>query len=470
MTERLYLRHAQAIATVDAAHSEFRDGALLTEGNRILQVGTTTDVDAWIAAHPDKAPTKIVDAHGCVIVPGMVNCHHHMYQTLTRSIGTAKGLKLFDWLKMLYRVWGHLTPEAVHVSTQIALAELMLSGATTVADHLYLYPNGCTLDDEIAAAQTMGIRFHPTRGSMSVGESAGGLPPDSLVEDEAFILAESQRLIERYHDPEPLSMLRIGLAPCSPFSVSGDLMRSSARLARSYQHVGLHTHLAETLDEERYCLELFGMRPLAYAESVEWLGPDVWFAHMVHPSTDEIGKMAHTCSGVCHCPSSNMILASGIAPVRQMVDAGVRVGLGVDGSASNDGNHMLGEARQAMLLQRVGWPGFESNADRFSAREALALATTGGARTLGRDDIGSLEPGKAADFVAFRIDGLAHAGAQGDPVAALLTCAPAPAWLSVINGKVVIEGGELKGVDLPRLIERHNALSLQMMQKAGVVS
>ncbi len=470
MTERLYLRHAQAIATVDDAHTEFRDGALLTEGQRILMVGTTADVDAWIAAHPDKAPTKTVDAHGCVIVPGMVNCHHHMYQTLTRSIGTAKGLKLFDWLKMLYRVWGHLTPEAVHVSTQIALAELMLSGATTVADHLYLYPNGCTLDDEIVAAQAMGIRFHPTRGSMSVGESAGGLPPDSLVEKEDFILAESQRLIERYHDAEPLSMLRIGLAPCSPFSVSGDLMRESARLARSYWHVGLHTHLAETLDEERYCIELFGMRPLAYAESVEWLGPDVWFAHMVHPSTDEIGKMAHTCSGVCHCPSSNMILASGIAPVRQMVDAGVRVGLGVDGSASNDGNHMLGEARQAMLLQRVGWPGFESNADRFSAREALALATTGGAKTLGRDDIGSLEPGMAADFVAFRIDGLAHAGAQGDPVAALLTCAPTSAWLSVINGKIVIEDGQLKGIDLPRLIERHNELSLQMMQKAGVIA
>ena len=470
MTERLLLRHARAIATVDAAQTEFRDGALLTEDNRILMVGTTADVDAWIAARPDKAPTRTIDASGCVIVPGMVNCHHHMYQTLTRSIGTAKGLKLFDWLKMLYRVWGHLTPEAVHVSTQIALAELMLSGATTVADHLYLYPNGCMLDDAIHAAKIMGVRFHPTRGSMSVGESAGGLPPDSLVEKEDAILADSQRLIELHHDSEPLAMLRIGLAPCSPFSVSGDLMRESARLARSYFHVGLHTHLAETLDEERYCLELFGMRPLDYAESVEWLGPDVWFAHMVHPSTEEIGKMAHTCSGVCHCPSSNMILASGIAPVRQMVDAGVRVGLGVDGSASNDGNHMLGEARQAMLLQRVGWPGFESNADRFSAREALALATTGGARTLGRDDIGSLEPGMAADFVAFRIDGLAHAGAQGDPVAALLTCAPAQAWLSVINGKVVVDGGKLTGIDLPRLIERHNEISLEMMQKAGVVA
>ncbi len=468
MTDRLYVKHARAIATVDAAQREIADGAILTEGQRIVKIGSSAELDAWLAQHPQHAPTRTIDASGCVITPGLVNCHHHMYQTLTRAIGTGKGLKLFDWLKMLYRVWGHLTPEGVHVSTQLALAELLLSGATTVADHLYLYPNGCRLDDAIDAARQMGVRFHPTRGSMSVGESAGGLPPDSLVEDERAILAESQRLIEQFHDDTDFSMLRMGLAPCSPFSVSGDLMRESARMARSYRRVGLHTHLAETLDEERYCVDLFGMRPVDYAESVEWLGPDVWFAHMVHPSEQDIGKLAHTCSGACHCPSSNMILASGIAPVRRMVDAGVRVGLGVDGSASNDGNHMLGEARQAMLLQRVGWPGFESQADRFSAREALALATAGGARTLMRDDIGSLEEGKAADFVAFRIDGLAHAGGQGDPVAALLTCSPAPAWLSVINGEVVVEDGQLKGIDLPRLVERHNDLSMAMLQKAGM--
>ena len=468
MTERLYVKHAAVLATVDAGQREIRDGALLTEGNRILQLGTTAELDAWIAQHPAQAPTRTINAKGCVITPGLVNCHHHMYQTLTRSIGTAKGLALFDWLKMLYKVWAGLTPEAVHVSTQIALAELLLSGATTVADHLYLYPNGCRLDDEIVAAQAMGIRFHPTRGSMSVGESAGGLPPDNLVEKEPDILLESQRLIDTWHDPEPLSMLRMGLAPCSPFSVSADLMRESARLARSHRHVGLHTHLAETLDEDRYCVEKFGMRPLDYAESVDWLGPDVWFAHMVHPNDADISKMAHTCSGVCHCPSSNMILASGIAPVRAMTDAGVRVGLGVDGSASNDGNHMLGEARQAMLLQRVGWPGFESDASRFSAREALKLATAGSARTLAREDIGSLEIGKAADFAAFRIDGLAHAGAQGDLVAALMTCSPALAWLSVINGKVVVEEGRLPGVDLPRLIEEHNRLSHGMLVKAGL--
>jgi 8-oxoguanine deaminase len=470
MTEqRLYLRHADVLATVDPQGREIADGALLTDGPRILKIGTTTELDAWIAADPARAPTRTIDLRGCVVTPGLVNCHHHMYQSLTRAIGTGRGLKLFDWLKMLYRVWAGLTPEGVHVSTRTALAELLLSGATTVADHLYLFPNGCRLDDEIDAAVGMGVRFHPTRGSMSVGESAGGLPPDALVEREDFILADSQRLVERWHDPEPLSMLRMGLAPCSPFSVSTDLMRQSAALARSYRRVGLHTHLAETLDEDRYCRELFGMNPLDYAESVGWLGPDVWFAHMVHPGADGIAKMAHTCSGVCHCPSSNMILASGIAPVRAMIDAGVRVGLGVDGSASNDGNHMLGEARQAMLLQRVGWPGFESDAARFSAREALQLATIGGARTLGRaDDIGSLEEGKAADIVAFRVDRLAHAGGQGDALAALLTCSPAGAWLSVINGRVVVDGAQLVGVDLPSLVREHNAVSRQLLVKAGL--
>jgi len=338
-----------------------------------------------------------------------------------------------------------------------------------VADHLYLFPNGSRLDDEIDAARELGVRFHPTRGSMSVGQSQGGLPPDDLVEREDAILRDSLRVIEQFHDPRPLSMLRVGLAPCSPFSVSADLMRQSARLARAHPKVGLHTHLAETLDEERYCLQLFKQRPIDYAESVEWLGADVWFAHMVHPSKDDIRKIAHTCSGVCHCASSNMILASGIAPVREMVDAGVRVGLGVDGSASNDGNHMLGEARQAMLLQRVGWPGFESQSSRMSAREALELATRGGAAMLARDDIGSLEPGKAADFVAFRVDGIEHAGAQFDPVAALLTCAPGRAWLSVINGRIVVDEGRLKNVDLGPLIEQHNAISGRMLVAAGLM-
>jgi cytosine/adenosine deaminase-related metal-dependent hydrolase len=371
-------------------------------------------------------------------------------------------------LKALYPVWAELDPEAIHVSTQIALAELMLSGATTVADHLYLFPNGARLDDSIVAAREMGVRFHATRGSMSVGESQGGLPPDRVCESEAAILADSQRLIEAHHDAGRFAMTRIALAPCSPFSVSADLMRQSAALARSFNGVHLHTHLAETMDEERYCVARFGMRPIAYAQSLGWLGPDVWFAHMVHPSPEEIALLGATRSGVCHCPHSNMILASGIAPVPQMQAAGVRVGIGVDGSASGDGNHLLGEARQAMLLQRVGWPGFESRADRFSARAALELATLGGAAVLGRDDIGALVPGMAADVVGFRVDDLAHAGARGDPVAALLTCAPQNAWFSLIDGRVRVEAGKLvAGIDLPVLIERHNRISAGMLARAG---
>ena len=469
-SQRLLIHDADVVVTMNATRDELPRSSVLIDGNQILKLAPAADIHAWIAADPaQRQPHQTINARGCVVLPGLVNCHHHLYQTLTRAIGTGRGRGLFDWLKLLYPVWGEMDPEAVHVSTQIGLAELLLSGATTVADHLYLFPNGCRLDDEIAAAQAMGVRFHPTRGSMSVGESQGGLPPDRVVEREAAILADSQRVIETFHDPAPRSMLRIGLAPCSPFSVSADLMRESARLARSYTRVGLHTHLAETLDEERYCLEKFGQRPLDYAESLDWLGDDVWFAHMVHPSDADLGKLAHHCSGVCHCATSNMILASGIAPVRQMLDRGVRVGLGVDGSASNDGNHMLGEARQAMLLQRVGWPGFESHADRLSARAALELATLGGAKVLQRDDIGSLAPGMAADLVAFRVDDLGHAGALGDPVAALLTCAPGTVWLSVINGRIVVENGVLSGVDLPTLIQRHNTASMAMLKKAGLI-
>jgi cytosine/adenosine deaminase-related metal-dependent hydrolase len=460
----LLLSGAEVLVTHDDAGREIRDGALLLRGGWIERVGSRAELAAWIAEAPaERGPDRTIDVRGCVLLPGLINGHHHLYQTLTRSIGTGGGLALFDWLKKLYPIWGRMDAEAVYLSARLGLCELLLSGATTVADHLYMFPNGARLDDEIRAAAELGVRFHPTRGSMSVGESRGGLPPDRLVEDEDAILADCERVIGRFHDPEPGSMLRIGLAPCSPFSVSAELMRESARLARRHRQVRLHTHLGETADEDRYCLATFGMRPVDYAESLGWLGDDVWFAHMVHPGDGDIGKLAHSCSGVCHCPSSNMILASGIAPVRAMIDRGVRVGLGVDGSASNDGNHLLGEARQAMLLQRVGWPGFESRADRMSAREALRLATRGGASILGRDDLGSLEAGKAADMVAFRIDDLQHAGGQSDPVAALLSCAPATAWLSVINGRVVVEDGRIAGIDLPALVRRHNAAAARLL-------
>ena len=465
----LLVHGADVVVTMDAIRREIRSGSVFVRGDAIETVGTDAEVAAWIAADPvARTPLRAISARGCVILPGLVNCHHHLYQSLTRTIGTGSGLALFDWLKKLYPIWAELNPDAVYVSAKLALCELVLSGATTVADHLYLFPNGSRLDDEIRAAQEIGVRFHPTRGSMSVGESGGGLPPDRIVEDERAILADSRRVIEAFHDPAPRSMLRIGLAPCSPFSVSPELMIDSARLARSFDRVGLHTHLAETLDENRYCMEKFGKRPLEFVEELDWHGDEVWFAHMVHPDTDEIGRMAQSHSGVCHCPSSNMILASGIAPVRDMLDAGVKVALGVDGSASNDGNHMLGEVRQAMLLQRVGWPGFESRGDRMSAREALELATLGGAKVLQRNDIGSLEPGNAADLVAFRIDGLEHAGGQSDLVASLLTCAPGRVWLSVINGRIVVEDGALQGIDLGPLIERHNMIGRGMRERAGL--
>jgi cytosine/adenosine deaminase-related metal-dependent hydrolase len=456
---------AEVLATMDNERREFVDGAILSRDCIIEAIGSSDEVHREISRTGSK-PDRVIDASGCVVVPGLVNCHHHLFQTLTRTLGTAGGKSLFDWLQTLYPVWGEMDAQSIYVSARLGLAELMLSGATTVADHLYLFPGDVRLDDEIRAARELGVRFHPTRGSMSLGQSRGGLPPDEICEDEDAILADCERVIAAFHDPQDYSMLRIGLAPCSPFSVSPELMRRTAELARRHTRVGLHTHLAETLDENRYCEKHFGMRPLTYVESLGWSGRDVWFAHMVHPDGDEIGRLAASASGVCHCPSSNMILASGIAPLRAMRDAGVRLGLGVDGSASNDGNQLLGEARQAMLLQRVGWPGFESSADRFAAREALELATRGGAGVLGRDDIGSLEPGKAADLVAYRVDGIQHAGAGSDPVAALVTCAPVPAWLSLINGRIAVERGRIPGLDLDALVHQHNRLAAELLQRA----
>jgi cytosine/adenosine deaminase-related metal-dependent hydrolase len=334
------------------------------------------------------------------------------------------------------------------------MAELMLSGCTTSSDHTYIWPNGARLDDQIQAAAELGFRFHAARGSMSVGQSKGGLPPDRVVEDESAILRDSRRVIEQYHDPKPGAMLRVVLAPCSPFSVSLDLMRESLALARSYG-VHSHTHLAETLDEERYCLETFGRRPVELIEDLGWVGPDVWHAHVVHPSADEAARLGHSCTGVAHCPSSNMRLASGVMPLRALVGAGARVGLGVDGSASNDSSHMLGEARQAMLLQRVlGGPG------AMGAREALGLATRGGAAVLGRDDIGQLAPGMCADLIGYRLDSLGLAGgAVHDPLAALAFCQPPGVSLSIINGAIRVRDGELLGVDVGALAARHNQIA-----------
>lgn len=446
---RLLVKNARVLVPRAAdPRRDIPDGALVAEDHRIVWVGPS-----------DRAPSgpyrQVLDASGCVVLPGLINTHHHLYQTLTRNLATADGLGLFDWLTTLYPLWAGLTPEAAEVSARLGLAELALSGATTVADHLYLFPNGTRLDDTIVAAQAAGVRFHPSRGSMSLGQSQGGLPPDSVCEDEASILADSERLIRTFHDPGRYSMCRLALAPCSPFSVTAALMRASADLARRYPRVGLHTHLAETKDEEAFCLKTFGMRPADYMASLGWQGRDVWFAHVVHPSPADIGWLARTGSGCAHCPSSNMILSSGIAPVRALIDAGVRVGLGVDGSASNDANDLAGEARQALLLQRVsGAP--------MTSREVLDLATEGGASVLGREELGRLEPGFAADLVAFRVDGPAHAGARGDPVSALVTCGAGKAWFSVIHGRVVVEQGRFLPYDIQDVARRHDVLSQEL--------
>jgi 8-oxoguanine deaminase len=445
----LLVKHADLLVTMDAGRRTIPDGGLFARDNAIEQVGPTADL-------PESAD-RVIDARGMIILPGLVNTHHHLYQTLTRCI--AQDSVLFDWLATLYPIWARLTPEAVYVSAKVGLAELMLTGCTTTSDHLYIYPNGARIDDEIQAATELGIRFHATRGSMSLGRSQGGLPPDSVVEDEAFILHDSRRAIEEHHQAQRYGMVRVALAPCSPFSVTAGLMRESAHLARAYG-VRLHTHLAETLDEERFCLEKFGARPVEYVESLGWTGPDVWHAHCVHLNTTEIALFAHTGSGVAHCPNSNMRLASGIAPVRAMRDAGVRVGLGVDGSASNDGNHLLGEARQAMLLQRVG-----GDPAALGAREALEIATLGGASVLGRNDIGALAPGMAADFIGYRLERLEFAGALHDPLAALVFCTPPYVDFSVINGQVRVQDGHIVGLDLPALIQRHDQISRAMLRE-----
>jgi len=448
----LLVKNIHTLITMDAARREIRNAALLVRDNVIEQVGNTQEL-------PQTAD-EILDLQGRHIVfPGLVNTHHHFYQTLTRVVPAAQNCDLFNWLHTLYPIWANLTAEGVYISAQMAAAELMLSGCTTASDHLYIYPNNCTLDDEIQAIQDIGMRFHASRGSMSVGESQGGLPPDSLVEKEADILKDCQRLIEQYHNNSRHAMLRITLAPCSPFSVSQDLMRESAAMARSYAGVRLHTHLAENQSDVVYSLENFGMIPGDYAELVGWVGTDVWHAHCVQLSDESILKFGKTGTGVAHCPCSNMRLASGIAPVRKMLNHGVPVGLGVDGSASNDAGNLLHEARTAFLLARVG----SCNASIMTAREALELATIGGARVLGRDDIGYLAAGMSADFVAINIDRPQFAGAHHDVVAALIFCQVDFVDYSFINGRKVVDQGRLTTVELARLVEKTNELAHKML-------
>ncbi len=463
----LLARHAEILVTMDDERREIPDGAVLVEDGMITAVGPTEDL-------PSEADT-VLDLRGQIVLPGMVNTHHHLDQTLTRNLPQAQNINLFPWLRAHYEIWAKRTPEATRGSTLIGLAELALSGCTTVFDHSYVFQNGCRVDDQIAAAAEIGVRFHACRGSMSLGESRGGLPPDNCVEDEGAILEDCVRVIGQYHDSDRGAMTRIVLGPCSPFSVSADLLRESAVLARQYG-VTMHTHLCETFDEERYTLESHKLRPVAWMETVGWLGADVWYAHAIHVNDDEIRQFASTGTGVAHCPCSNMRLASGIAPVKKYMDNGVKVGIGVDGSASNDSSHMLAEVRQALLLARLkmgllppegpqtvlGTSDPLRAAEWMTARQALELATRGGAAVLGREDVGALAPGMCGDFFSIDLHTIDYAGGLADPVAATVLCQPQKARNTVINGKVVVADGVVTTVDMAPVIDAHNKFSLQI--------
>lgn len=465
----LLAKNATMLVTMDSQRRELKNASLFARDGIITHVGAPEEL-------PQTADV-VLNLDGQIVLPGFINTHHHLDQTLTRNLPAAQNNNLFPWLQVHYRLWAKRTPAATRNSTLIGLAELAASGCTTVFDHSYLFQSGTRVDDQIAAAQEIGVRFHACRGSMSLGQSQGGLPPDDCVEDEDFILQDSRRVIETYHNASRGSMLQVVLGPCSPFSVTTTLMKESAKLARAY-NVRLHTHLCETLDEERFTLEKYRLRPVAFMETLDWLGDDVWFAHAVHVDAEEIRQFAQAGVGVAHCPSSNMRLASGIAPVKEYLAADVQVGLGVDGSASNDGNHMLLEARQAMLLARLKLGLLPPEGPRklfllsqsdplrahewMTAREALEMATLGGARVLGRDDIGALEVGKCADFFTIDLNTVDYAGALNDPVAATLFCAPQKAKYTVINGRIVVEDGRVVTVDMQPVIQAHNRFSLML--------
>ena len=445
----LLIKNIHTLVLMDPANQVLHGGYLYAENGEIRGVGSG-------AARLPKAD-RVIDGSHVIALPGLVNTHHHLYQTLTRAYAPAADAELFDWLRTLYPIWARLDEECVHVAALAGMAELLLSGCTTTSDHHYLFPRGRgnLIDAQIEAARRIGMRFHPTRGSMSVGRSKGGLPPDSVVQGEERILRDCERLIGKYHDGAPGSMLRLALAPCSPFSVSPDLMRASADLARRHG-VRLHTHLAETRDEDAYCLSRFGKRPLDLLEDVGWLEGDTWLAHGIFFNRGEVKRLGRAGVGIAHCPSSNMRLGSGVAPVPALRRAGCPVGLGVDGSASNDSSHMLAEVRQALLLQRVRY-----GAGALAVGEALRMATVEGARCLGRDDIGTLEAGKRADVAMFDLRGAGYSG-SGDAVSALLLCAPAQVDTLVVEGRVVVEGGELQTISLDSVLRRHRTLAAKI--------
>lgn len=446
----ILLKNADCVITMDAARREIAGGGVYIEDSVIIAVGPMGDL-------PQTAD-EVIDLTGHVVLPGLVNTHHHMFQSLTRVVPAGQNAELFGWLESLFPIWCNLTPDMIAVSTELAMAELLRSGCTTTSDHLYIYPGDCRLDDSIDAARRVGMRFHASRGSMSLGHSKGGLPPDILVENEDHIMKDCQRVIETFHDPARHSMLRIALAPCSPYTVSEDLMRDTAALARA-TGTRLHTHFAESEKDVAFSMDVYGLTPTEYVERLGWVGKDVWHAHCVHIDKGGIDLFARTGTGVAHCPCSNMRLGSGVAPVRRMLDRGVPVGLGVDGSASSDAGNLMSEARQAMLLQRV-----IGGADALTARRALEVATCGGAQVLGRDDIGVLAPGMAADLAAFDLRRIEYSGARHDPVAALVFCGPTPSRYTMVNGRFLIQDGEFTTINAGTLVERHGRLSAALIR------
>ncbi len=452
----LLIHNAATLATFDDAYSRLQNASILVRDNRIEWIGPAADAP--------RDADRTVDATGMLVMPGMVNCHHHMYQTLTRNIPRVQEAELFPWLVYLYEIWRELTPEALYYGTLVGLGELLLTGCTTTTDHFYVFPKGCPenlFDEQIRAAREVGIRFQPTRGSMSRGKSHGGLPPDEVVQTEEQILKDSERVIHTFHDKDPLGMIKIALAPCSPFSVTPEILRDTAVLARQYG-VRCHTHLAETKDEDAYCLDIYGQRPYDLMESLGWVGDDIWYAHCVYLNQNEIERAAQTQTGVAHCPASNMRLGSGTAPIPEMVQAGVPVGLGVDGSASNDSSDMLGEVRNCMLVHRL-----RTGVASMTAERALMLATRGGARVLGYSDLGQLSVGKGADLIGISLRRLGYAGALHDPVAAVVFCGDSHIVdFSVVNGQVVVENGRLVHLSEEKTWEEANRIAAQMVQRA----
>jgi 8-oxoguanine deaminase len=459
----ILIQNALHLATFDSAGTRLQATDLLIRDGRIAAIRGPGD--APIAA-PEN-PRRNIDASRCLVLPGLINTHHHLFQTFTRNLPSVQNAKLFDWLTGLYDIWQHVDAEHVYWSTLLGCAELLLTGCTTTSDHHYLFPKhapGDLLDAQLEAAERIGIRFHATRGSMSMGKSQGGLPPDCVVQTEDTILKDSERVISRWHDPSPGSMRRVALAPCAPFNVSPQLMKDTIQLARQHG-LQAHTHLAETEDENAYCLEHFGRRPLQLMEDLGWLGPDVWFAHGVYFEDHELDTLARTGTGVSHCPSSNMRLGSGIPRIPEMLQRGINVGLGVDGSASNDTSDMLGEVRQAMLLSRVGY-----GSDALPAETALRLATTGSAHLLGRsDEIGSLVPGKLADLVLVDLDRLDLAGALSDPLTSIVFAGiQHRVKMVVVNGRIIVEDGHLQTIDEGKITRRSQELSFRLLKRAGV--